>query len=135
LKWRIANKKHRSKYWKEYWKPYYKKNRNLVIGRVLKWQMKNRGRVLEYQRKNRIKRRKARGHHTFSEWIKKVRDHKWKCFYCGKRLTMKTLVQDHAIPLSRNGSDFIGNLLPSCARCNHDKYTKTVSEFLRERAA
>lgn len=83
------------------------------------------------------KARKARavGFHTFEGWMEKVKYHGWRCFYCKILLTEGTLSQDHAIPLSRNGTNFLSNLLPACVPCNSSKKDKTVFEFLRKRAA
>ena len=37
---------------------------------------------------------------------------------------------DHAIPVSRGGSNWPSNLRPACSGCNLRKWTKTASEFL-----
>lgn len=43
------------------------------------------------------------------------------CAYCQKR---KANTIDHFIPISRGGSDVIGNLIPACSRCNFSKNCK-----------
>jgi 5-methylcytosine-specific restriction endonuclease McrA len=63
----------------------------------------------------------AVGSHTLSQWLSRVRLYGWRCTYCGKRLTKKTLTKDHRIPLSRGGSDYASNLVPACGRCNTSK--------------
>jgi 5-methylcytosine-specific restriction protein A len=52
------------------------------------------------------------------------------CFYCRTVVTDKTVTQDHAIPLSRGGTNFASNLLPACRPCNSRKNSKTVFEYL-----
>lgn len=51
------------------------------------------------------------------------------CVYCGREGT--ALVLDHAIPVSRGGSNHPSNLLPACEPCNGAKRAKTFSEFLQ----
>ena len=75
----------------------------------------------------------ARGSHTLEQWMSVVRAHSWKCFYCGKRLTRKTLTKDHRNPLSRGGSDFARNLVPACKACNSGKAGRRTYRKRRER--
>lgn len=49
-----------------------------------------------------------------------------RCAYCPGPFE----VFDHAIPLSRGGTNFPENILPSCRTCNLSKATKTPGEFL-----
>lgn len=60
------------------------------------------------------------------------------CFYChiellddefGGTFHGEKMQKEHKIPRSRGGSDERENLVPSCARCNSEKGTKTVDEF------
>ncbi len=48
-----------------------------------------------------------------------------RCAYCG------SLAQhvDHVVPLSRGGSNFIGNMLPACAACNETKHSSLLVEW------
>lgn len=47
------------------------------------------------------------------------------CIYCGE----KSSHIDHVIPLSRGGQHRIGNLAPSCMKCNLTKNNKFISEW------
>jgi len=129
---------------------YYEKNKDSFIESVHLYYRENRAKIIvqkkEYRRRNKAlykniamnkKARKALaiGSHTFEGWMEKVKYYGWKCFYCKVLLTEETLSQDHAVPLSRNGTNFLSNLLPACVPCNSRKKDKTVSEFLRKRAA
>lgn len=48
------------------------------------------------------------------------------CAFCGG--AAETV--DHVIPLSRGGSNFEGNLLPACRRCNSARSDLLISEWL-----
>lgn len=48
------------------------------------------------------------------------------CFFCGSN---KDINIDHIIPLARNGTHGIGNLMPLCDNCNSTKYNKTIMEW------
>jgi 5-methylcytosine-specific restriction endonuclease McrA len=47
------------------------------------------------------------------------------CIYCGA----KAEHLDHIIPISRGGLHKVGNLAPSCAKCNLSKSAKFVTEW------
>jgi 5-methylcytosine-specific restriction endonuclease McrA len=55
---------------------------------------------------------------------------KMPCTYCGCSPDGVVMHADHAIPLSRGGSDAWHNLAPACEPCNLRKHTKTPEEFL-----
>jgi len=59
------------------------------------------------------------------------------CFYCGELLYSsledRQIHIDHKIPISRDGTNDILNIVLSCARCNLQKGTMTDEEFLQLR--
>jgi len=50
------------------------------------------------------------------------------CWYCGRELASVFDV-DHMIPISRGGTDEIGNLFPSCKSCNTRKHDRSLEGF------
>lgn len=80
-----------------------------------------RQKTLLWNNRRRARKRNALGSHTIQEWLTTLRAWKWRCAYCGKKLTKKTATRDHIIALSRGGSDFIENIAPSCLSCNSSK--------------
>jgi len=51
------------------------------------------------------------------------------CVYCGK--TGIPVEIEHVVPKARSGTDRVSNLVLSCTRCNNDKKTLTLREFLK----
>ena len=61
-----------------------------------------------------------------------ARSQRYRCMYCGVRLTTDNLQIDHMDPVSRGGSNDDVNLQALCRRCNIRKGNHTDEEF-RER--
>jgi 5-methylcytosine-specific restriction endonuclease McrA len=74
----------------------------------------------------------APGDFTVEEFAALCEAHEYRCVYCGCDGKMTA---DHAIPLSRGGSNYISNIVPACKSCNSSKGTRTVEEFLSWRVA
>lgn len=71
---------------------------------------------LNYARKRRAQQRNAFGvNFTAEDFTLRVEQFEGKCAYCNKE---KKLTADHFIPLSKGGSDSLGNILPVCHQCN-----------------
>jgi 5-methylcytosine-specific restriction endonuclease McrA len=60
-------------------------------------------------------------HHLLQSW----KATNTPCAYCSNVAT----TVDHVIPLSRGGTNFEGNLVPACRRCNSSKGTKLLIEW------
>lgn len=71
------------------------------------------------------------GGHTVEEWMDLYIKSDGKCRYCECALTLATASPDHAIPVSRGGSDNIDNLRVSCWPCNRLKKARTEEEFVQ----
>lgn len=65
-----------------------------------------------------IRKRNAVGSHTRLEWESKVAGFGGKCAYCK---TEKWHDKDHIMPISKGGTDYIDNVVPSCIHCNRTK--------------
>ncbi len=56
-----------------------------------------------------------------------VREQNGRCFYCGRRISLKSkkkskrMTIDHYIPKSKGGEDRAINMVAACAKCNHAK--------------
>ncbi len=72
-------------------------------------------------------RRRMIGRHTQKEWEAKLEQYNYRCVYCGKKLDKPS--KDHLIPISRGGTNYIGNIVPSCWDCNHKKLAQMPEKF------
>ena len=68
------------------------------------------------------------GSYGLEQWENKLKEYNYCCAYCHQLLGDNTTA-DHVIPISRGGTNFIENIVPSCKKCNSRKYTKTAKEF------
>jgi 5-methylcytosine-specific restriction endonuclease McrA len=108
---------------------YYQANREVLILKSIEWTRGNPDR-----RRNIIALRKARKRGNrdstgvlVADWQRLVRRHGGRCAYCGVK--GETLQADHVVPLARGGRHAIGNLLPSCGRCNNSKGSRLLIEW------
>jgi 5-methylcytosine-specific restriction endonuclease McrA len=77
------------------------------------------------------KRKGAAGRYTRQEWTQLLSAYNYRCAYCDRRVTRKSASADHAIPLSRGGTNWIENIIPACLSCNQRKSSLTAQEFLK----
>ena len=56
--------------------------------------------------------------HTEAEWRTLLSRHDGRCAHCG---TAEDITRDHIIPISKGGTDDIGNIQPLCRPCNSRK--------------
>ena len=80
-----------------------------------------------YRRRRRAWLTCSEGNFTDTEFGEKCEAYDNCCVYCNRE---DVLVADHAIPLSRSGSDNIENIVPACNSCNNKKHTMTYDEFV-----
>ena len=130
-KWYNENKEHHKKL-REEW---YRKNKEHHSELMRKWNENNPVRVRAYSMKHdHIERAKKAGVkykdiplEFYTELIEKTSI----CPYRGKWVTddMKMAI-DHLVPLSRRGAHIRDNIILCCSKCNRDKHTKTVDEYL-----
>lgn len=79
-----------------------------------------------YKKRHRARKKMAVGSHTLQEWEDLKKKYNYTCLCCGKREPEITLTEDHIVPLSKGGTDYIDNIQPLCQRCNSRKNTKIV---------
>jgi len=110
----------------------YLRDREKRLAYLRKWRSEHIDEVRNLARRREARLRGAVGSHTAREWYEKLELFAHLCAYCGEA---KPLTEDHRIPVSRGGSDYIENIVPACRPCNSRKRTKTDLEFIAERVA
>lgn len=76
-----------------------------------------------------FKKRLAEGSCNYDDWVKRLVEYEYRCAYCGKPLEGDDETIDHAVPISRGGTNDIENLVPCCRSCNSKKHDKTADEY------
>lgn len=84
---------------------------------------------LFYYRQLSHKRRMAIGNHTLEQWEELKKKYNYCCVICGMQepftdQRIQKLTEDHIIPISKKGTNYIENIQPLCLRCNSKKYNK-----------
>jgi 5-methylcytosine-specific restriction endonuclease McrA len=107
---------------------YYDLNRGEVIARSKKWAEDNPEKVRQAKANNSRKRRAARhaspGCFTAEEFEALCDAYGNRCLACGD--TEAVLEADHIVPLTRGGTDDIGNIRPLCGSCNRKKFVAII---------
>ena len=77
-----------------------------------------------YAARHRARKKGNGGSHTIAEWEHLKALYSWTCPCCWRKEPMIKLTEDHIVPLSKGGTDDIGNIQPLCKSCNSKKHTK-----------
>lgn len=87
----------------------------------------NRKEYYRFKCLERIARKKqAEGNHTIKEWEELKNKYNFRCVHCFRKEPDIKLTEDHIIPLSKNGTNFISNIQPLCKSCNSKKGSKIL---------
>jgi 5-methylcytosine-specific restriction endonuclease McrA len=108
---------------KERYRRWSRQNSELLQKHRKRWEQKNQGAVKRKYHLYRARLANARIFRVLDSEIKRL--YSMPCIYCGDDATQV----DHVIPLARGGQHRIGNLVPSCARCNQSKGAKLITEW------
>jgi len=87
---------------------------------------KNRDRKNYLNLRRYVRKKQTEGSHTFGEWKLLKKQYGFTCPCCGRQEPKIVLTEDHIIPLSKGGSNFIENIQPLCRSCNSRKHTKII---------
>ena len=96
---------------------------------ISKWQRENPEKVAAGKHRRRARKANAAGTATADQIKARFQYYENCCYYCGEN--KPGLHIEHRIPLSKGGSNWPANLVPSCPSCNLSKGAKTEKEFLQ----
>lgn len=71
----------------------------------------------------------------FREWLEDIRSRHesgwpgWKCYLCGRVLTLESVSIDHVTPLAHAGRTTLDNLKPCCTSCNRAKGAMSLTGY------
>lgn len=145
-RWKAENRQHAIEYGRRWRKENVDKKRAIDK----RWYDANRERVAEYatkpirrayarvNAKNQKAKRKAAAGATveqisLAEWAALQAEYSGLCVYCHTR--PEALTMDHVVPLIDGGSHTKDNIVPACGRCNREKSTRSLVEYLIARRA
>jgi len=96
-----------------------------------KWHKTEEGKSSRQRRKVKRKAREKEIINTLTsdEWINILKEHKFRCAYCGKEFTLfDRETRDHIIPISKGGDNIKENIVPACKSCNSKKHNKILTK-------
>jgi 5-methylcytosine-specific restriction endonuclease McrA len=105
---------------------WYQEHKQLMIDRAKVWKANNKEKVQINTRAYTSRRNNAIGQFSTKDFLKLKHNLLNLCGYCG--INQADTI-DHVIPLSRGGSNYIGNIMPACGKCNYSKQCKTIIEW------
>jgi AhpD family alkylhydroperoxidase len=107
---------------------HYEIHRDEIIARSKKWGEDNPEKVRQAKANNSRKRGAARhastGSFTAAEFGALCEQYGNRCLACGD--TEAVLEAAHIVPLTRGGTDDIGNIQPLCGTCNRKKFVSVI---------
>ena len=114
---------------REYCRNYYAENREKYLIMQRRWRNKNHLALNILHHNRRARMNGNGGSHTLKELIDLFDRQQGSCYYCGNILEYNVMHRDHKTPVSRGGTNDIGNIAWACARCNNEKFTMTEPEY------
>ena len=142
---RAINKRWRKKHGKKYWAAWRKRRRKQAAEYARRSRLRNYARTLRREKRQRKKLRRekpdlVRGWESDAQHRRRARlrnakriEHidrieiarrdRWRCKYCRRRLTRKTLTLDHVRAIAKGGNHTKKNTVAACRSCNSSKGT------------
>lgn len=124
-----SNEKNRLAHLGKHFSPQTEFKKGYDITKHWNWQggiTKERKATNYYWKIRRIRKYNAEGLHTQGEWEILKKQYGYTCPSCKRKEPEIKLSEDHIIPITKGGSNFIENIQPLCLSCNYKKYNKII---------
>ena len=96
-----------------------------------KYRENNKDKLKEYRHKRRALKLGNGGSYTKAQWLDTLEYFDYKCAYTGECIKHSCHVE-HIVPISKGGTSYIWNLVPSTASANLSKQNRDMEEWYRE---
>ena len=116
---------------KEYYKEYRENNKEHYKDLFKKYYENNKDKYKEYNHKRRALKLGNGGSYTKAQWLDTLEYFDYKCAYTGECIKHSCHVE-HIVPISKGGTSYIWNLVPSTASANLSKQNRDMEEWYRE---
>ena len=120
---------------KEYYKEYRERNKDKLKERnkeyMKEYRERNKDKLKERDKRYRHKKRGNGGSYTQLQWLDTLEYFDYKCAYTGECIKHGCHVE-HIVPVSKGGTSYIWNLVPSTASANLSKHNRDMEEWYRE---
>lgn len=93
------------------------------------WKQNNKEKQRFFEKRRKARKKNGNGNHTIKEWANLKLSYGNLCVFCQKSEPEIKLTEDHIIPLSKGGTDYIGNIQPLCFSCNASKQDKVIDRL------
>ena len=130
-KYREKNKDKRKGYMKEYNKKYRENNKDKLKEYIKEYCENNKDKRKGYTHKRRALKLGNGGSYTQLQWLDTLEYFDYKCAYTGECIKHGCHVE-HIVPVSKGGTSYIWNLVPSTERANLSKRNRDMEEWYRE---
>ena len=137
-KYRENNKDKLKEYNKEYNKKYRENNKDIIKEYrennkeyMKEYREHNKDKLKEYRHKRRALKLGNGGSYTKAQWLDTLEYFDYKCAYTGECIKHSCHVE-HIVPISKGGTSYIWNLVPSTASANLSKQNRDMEEWYRE---
>ena len=116
---------------KEYKKEYYENNKDKIKESRKEYRENNKDKIRERIKEYKHKKRGNGGAYTKAQWLDTLEYFNYKCAYTGECIKHSCHVE-HIVPVSKGGTSYIWNLVPSTGSANYSKGNRGMEEWYRE---
>ena len=112
-------------------KEYYENNKDSLTESRKEYREYNKDKIKGYNHKRRALKLGNGGSYTKEQWLDTLEYFDYKCAYTGECIKHSCHVE-HIVPISKGGTSYIWNLVPSTESANCSKGNRGMEEWYRE---